>query len=215
MKENTEPVVFIDSDSNYCTFILWDRHGLFLTFHPEKPKLACESKPSSFHCIRNNLAFAELSGKVTVVDLETRLSIEVCSAEHGLKNIDNLRITILAKNKKSQLILFDYKEKMCVSCDFNLESVLGLGFSITEVCKFEVDSSETVQLMTLLNDNIVIVTENFIYREKRRCDVEGCYIGKEFGIGPSWPEYDSLKQSWQHISRQPSSTYEHQFCRFR
>ena len=165
------------SHSPQRLLLLWNSKTKSLQFHPGLHKqIQCESKPSSIHylkCYDNSvsyssyenhlLAYAQLNGKVSLVDSKTGLAIEVGRPEHGLNQIDNLRFDKVQDKRKGCIVLFDYKQRFAVTCEFNLESILSLNFSIRSVCKFKVPASEEVQLMTILNDNVVIVTDDCVY----------------------------------------------------
>ena len=144
--------------------VFWSSTDGSLHFQPEKPKFPCESKPSAIHYTETMLAFAENCGTVTIVDLESRLSVKVRPVEHGMKKVNNLRFFKIDGNKKKGLlVMFDYTEKLCVLFGFDLESLFNLKFSMMNVCRFDVPSSETVSLMTLLCGNVIIITEDNIY----------------------------------------------------
>ena len=158
--------------------LLWNSRTKSLQFHPDLYKqIQCESKPSSIHYLKYTcndlnyydgygryfLAYVQSSARVSLVDSKTGLAIEVGRPEHGLNQIDNLRFDKVQDKRKGCIVLFDYKQRFAVTCEFNLESILSLNFSIRSVCKFKVPASEEVQLMTILNDNVVIVTDDCVY----------------------------------------------------
>ena len=184
---NIEPVAFlgrvITSTAQPHLILFWNSKTKSLQQSVRFSKqFPCESKPSSIHYLKyadsdlkyiNHkyesyfLAYVQLRHKVSLVDSNTGLTIEVGRPEHGLNQIDNLRFDKVQDKRKGCIVLFDYKQRLAVTCEFNLESVLLLNFSIRSVCKFKVPASEKVQLMTILSDHVVIVTDNFVYREER------------------------------------------------
>ena len=116
-----------------CSVVLWSSTDGSLHFYPEKLKFPCESKPYAIHYTEKMLAFAEKSGTVTIVDLESRLSVKVRPVEHGIKEVNNLRFFKIDGNeKKGHLVMFNYAERLCVVCEFKLESVLNLKFYIVD-----------------------------------------------------------------------------------
>ena len=157
--------------------LLWNFRTKSLQFHPGLYKqIQCELKPSSIHYLKYTcndlnyydygsyfLAYVQSSANVSLFYSKTGLTIEVGRTEHGLNQINNLRFYKVQDERKGCIVLFDYKQRLAVTCEFNLESILLLNFSIRSVCKFKVPASEEVQLMTILSDNVVIVTDNCVY----------------------------------------------------
>ena len=69
------------------------------------------------------MAFAEKSDKVTIVDLDSNLSVEVGRIQqHGMTDIkNNLHFyKIDGNHNKGKLVMFDYAKNLSVFCDFNL-----------------------------------------------------------------------------------------------
>ena len=173
LKKGAEPLLFLGDlkSAQYCVLIAFNSSDLSLTFYPEdqtKHSHPCKSKPCSITACENILVFAESSGSLTFVHLISRISIEVSPQEHGMNCIDNFCFdSLYANSGKGRIVLFNYKDRLALTCGFDLQSLLSLQFSILEVCKFNVEAKEKVLLMTILDENFVIVTEQMIYREKR------------------------------------------------
>ena len=179
LEKGDEPLLFLGIlestrfcivSNPYCVLIAWNSSDLSVTFHPEdqkKEKYPSKSKPCSLTVCEDVLVYAESSGSLTFAHLISRISIEVSSQEHGMNCIDNICFDSLHADGKGKVVLFNYKDRLAVTCGFNLQSLISLQLSIIKVCKFNVEATEKVLLVTILDDIFVIVTEEMIYREKR------------------------------------------------
>ena len=133
------------------------------------------------------LAFTESNGLLKIINLMNRVSVEVNSAEHGMKKIDNLCLYNV-EGSKGQAMLFDYERRVCLTCEFSVESLLKLKFALLNVFKLDLATKEKVSLMTLLSRNIVVVTDKFIYREMLESDVDGFNLGSNAKVSLRYPK---------------------------
>ena len=117
LKKGDKPLFFLRDleSSQYWVVIAWNSSDLSLTFYYENQKIdkyPCKSKPCSITAFENVLVYAESSGSLTFVHLMSRIYIEVSSQEHGMNCIDNICFDSFDADRKGQVVLFNYKDRL-------------------------------------------------------------------------------------------------------